>query len=57
MRAKNFKEVVVALVGPTLQNLFFENYSKSFGEFLQTKCQLSGHQKEFKLEKTFFILV
>ena len=23
MRAKNFKEVVVALVGPTLQNLFF----------------------------------
>ena len=28
MRAQNFKEVVTAIVGPTLQNLFFETYSK-----------------------------
>ena len=28
MRGQNFKEVVTAIVGPTLQNLFFETYSK-----------------------------
>ena len=28
MRAQNFKEVVCAIVGPTLQNIFFEGYSK-----------------------------
>jgi sialic acid synthase SpsE/protoporphyrinogen oxidase len=28
MRARNFKEVVIAIVGPTLQNIFFEGYSR-----------------------------
>tara|TARA_B100001123_G_scaffold438883_1_gene574599 strand:+ start:858 stop:3239 length:2382 start_codon:yes stop_codon:yes gene_type:complete len=28
MRGQNFKEVVTAIVGPTLQDLFFETYSK-----------------------------
>ena len=35
MRGQNFKEVVTAIVGPTLQNLFFETYAFIFQNLLQ----------------------
>ena len=51
MRAKNFKEVVVALVGPTLQNLFFENYSKKLWGIPTNKMSAKWAPKRIQIRK------
>lgn len=51
MRAKNFKEVVTALVGPTLQDLFFETYSKKLWGIPTNKMSAKWAPKRIQIRK------
>ena len=49
MRAQNFKEVVQALVGPTIQSIFFEGYSKKLWGIPTTKMSSKWAPKRIEI--------
>jgi sialic acid synthase SpsE/protoporphyrinogen oxidase len=49
MRARNFKEVVTAIVGPTLQSLFFEGYSKKLWGIPTTEMSAKWAPKRIEI--------
>ena len=51
MRAQNFKEVVTAIVGPTLQDLFFETYSKKLWGIPTTAMSAKWAPKRIEIRK------
>jgi N,N'-diacetyllegionaminate synthase len=51
MRAQNFKEVVSALVGPTIQNIFFEGYSKKLWGIPTTKMSAKWAPKRISIRE------
>jgi sialic acid synthase SpsE/protoporphyrinogen oxidase len=51
MRANNFKEVVTAIVGPTLQNLFFEGYSKKLWGIPTSKMSAKWAPKRIQIRE------
>ena len=51
MRAQNFKEAVSAIVGPTLQNLFFETYSKKLWGIPTTLMSAKWAPKRIQIRK------
>ena len=50
-RAKNFKECVVALVGPTLQELFFEGYTRKLWGIHTEKMSANWAPKRIEIRK------
>jgi|TARA_Y100000294_G_scaffold145701_1_gene140990 sialic acid synthase SpsE/protoporphyrinogen oxidase len=51
MRAQNFKEVVTAIVGPTLQYLFFETYPKKLWGIPTHEMSANWAPKRIKIRK------
>jgi len=51
MRAKNFKEVVTAIVGPTLQELFFESYTQKLWGIPTVKMSAKWAPKRIEIRK------
>ena len=51
-RATNFKEVVTAIVGPTLQNLFFEAYTQKLWGIPTVKMSAKWAPKRIEIRKT-----
>jgi sialic acid synthase SpsE/protoporphyrinogen oxidase len=51
MRAQNFKEVVSALVGPTIQGIFFEGYSKKLWGIPTTKMSAKWAPKRIQIRE------
>jgi len=51
MRGRNFKEVVTAIVGPTLQDLFFETYSKKLWGIPTTEMSARWAPKRIEIRK------
>ena len=51
MRAQNFKEVVTAIVGPTLQDLFFETYSKKLWGIPTTEMSAKWAPKRIQIRE------
>jgi N,N'-diacetyllegionaminate synthase len=52
MRARNFKEVVTSIVGPTLQNIFFEGYSKKLWGIPTEKMSAKWAPKRIEIRDT-----
>ena len=50
-RARNFKECVIELVGPTLQEIFFQNYTKKLWGIDPTKMSANWAPKRIQLRK------
>ena len=50
-RARNFKECVVELVGPTLQEIFFENYTKKLWGIDPENMSANWAPKRIELRK------
>lgn len=50
-RAKNFKECVIALVGPTLQELFFQGYTKKLWGIPPEKMSSNWAPKRIEIRK------
>ena len=51
MRAQNFKEAVQAIVGPTLQDLFFETYSKKLWGIPTSQMSARWAPKRIEIRK------
>jgi sialic acid synthase SpsE/protoporphyrinogen oxidase len=51
MRAQNFKEVVTAIVGPTLQDIFFETYSKKLWGIPTTEMSAKWAPKRIEIRR------